>query len=261
MMQKKFSLEGKRAIVTGAGSGIGEAIGLNFAQAGASVYLLDVNNCTGVVDRIRKFGGAAKYCACDVSDQDEVDAVMTTIRTEGSIDILVNNAGIAHVGSASETDASAFDHVMQVNVYGVYHCMHAVLPYMQKDGGGVILNIASTLSSVAIPRRFAYGASKGAVLTMTYSVALDYIKDHIRCNAISPGRVHTPFVDGYIAKNYPGREQEMMHKLSSDHPIGRMAQPSEIADLALFLCSNEAAFITGSNHSIDGGFTKLVPGN
>ncbi|NND05934.1 MAG: glucose 1-dehydrogenase [Saprospiraceae bacterium] len=257
-MEKKFSLEGKRAIVTGAGSGIGEAIGVNFAQAGAFVYLLDINDSTGVADRIRQSGGAATFCACDVSIQQEVDATMATIRSDGPIDILVNNAGIAHIGSASETDPKAFDQVLQVNVYGVYHCLHAVLPYMQKDGGGVILNIASTLSSVAIPRRFAYGASKGAVLTMTYSVALDYIEDHIRCNAISPGRVHTAFVDGYIAKNYPGREQEMLHKLSSDHPIGRMAQPSEIADLALFLCSDESAFITGSNHPIDGGFTKLV---
>lgn len=258
-MKTKFSLLGKHAVVTGAGSGIGLAIAENFASAGARVVILDVDKAAGAsaVEKIERMEGEAQYIHCDITNQQGVIATFEEIRTKGPIDILVNNAGVAHVGNAESTDWDAFNTVMQVNVYGMYNCLYAVLPTMKADGGGVILNVASTLSSVAIPNRFAYGTSKGAVLTMTYSVALDYIDHNIRCNCISPGRVHTPFVDGFIAKNYPGKEQEMFEKLSKDHPIGRMAKPSEMADLVRFLCSDEASFITGSNHTIDGGFTKL----
>ncbi len=262
-MKTKFSLRDKHAVITGAGSGIGQAIAENFASTGAKVVILDVDEtaAASTVDKIEHSGGTASYIRCDITYQPAVISAFEEIRTKGPIDILVNNAGVAHVGNAESTDWDAFNTVMQVNVYGMYNCLHAVLPFMKTDGGGVICNVASALSSVAIPNRFAYGTSKGAVLTMTYSVALDYIDDNIRCNCISPGRVHTPFVDGFIAKNYPGREEEMFDKLSKDHPIGRMAKPSEMADLVRFLCSDEASFITGSNHAIDGGFTHLVSGN
>ena len=135
--------------------------------------------------------------------------------------------------------------------------MYAVIKQMKAQGGGVILNVASIAATVGIPDRFAYSMSKGAVLTMTLSVAKDYINDNIRVNCISPARVHTPFVDGFLQKNYPGREQEMFEKLSKTQPIGRMAKPDEVAWLSLYLCSEQAGFITGCDYPIDGGFIKL----
>ena len=143
-----------------------------------------------------------------------------------------------------------------MNVKGIYNCLHEAIP-MMKSSGGVILNLASIASTVGLPDRFAYSMSKGAVLGMTLSVAKDYIHDGIRCNCISPARVHTPFVDNFLGKNYPGREEEMFEKLSKTQPIGRMAKPLEIAHLILYLCSDEASFITGCDYPIDGGFIKL----
>ncbi len=258
----KFSLSGKTALVTGGSSGIGRAIVEVFLEAGAKIHIIDINDQVAekfLSELSEDEASRTAYHRCDITNQEEVEQVFKDIHAKSQLDILVNNAGIAHVGNATETNAADFDKVMKVNVYGAYHCLHACLPYMVADGGGVILNIASTVSSVAIPNRFAYTTSKGAALMMTYSVALDYIDKNIRCNAISPGRVHTPFVDGFIAKNYPGREKEMFEKLSTDHPIGRMAKPIEIANLALYLCSDEAGYVTGSNHCIDGGFIKLKP--
>ncbi len=253
----KFSLKGKSAIVTGAGSGIGKAIALAFAQAGAFVHVLELNEQAGntVADEIRKTGGAAKAHTCDVTDQAAMKTLADNLAIEG-IDILVNNAGIAHIGNLEGTSEEDMDRIFAVNVKGVYNGMFACIPYM-KEKGGVILNLASVASSVGISDRFAYSMSKGAVLTMTLSVAKDYVKHNIRCNCISPGRVHTPFVDGFIAQNYPGKEEEMFEKLSATQPIGRMGKPEEIADLAIFLCSDEASFITGTDYPIDGGFIKL----
>jgi NAD(P)-dependent dehydrogenase (short-subunit alcohol dehydrogenase family) len=192
--------------------------------------------------------------ACNVANQQEV------IDTFGKIDnfnILVNNAGIAHIGKADTTLEADFDRVINVNVKGVYNCVYAAIPLLRKLGGGVILNMASIAATLGLPDRFAYSTAKGAVISMTLSVARDYIGENIRCNSISPARVHTPFVDGFIAKNYAGKEKEMFEKLSKSQPIGRMAQPTEIAALALYLCSEEASFITGCDYPIDGGFVKL----
>jgi NAD(P)-dependent dehydrogenase (short-subunit alcohol dehydrogenase family) len=172
------------------------------------------------------------------------------------VDILVTSAGIAHVGNIEHTSEEEVDRLYAVNVKGVYHCMHAAIPAM-KGRGGVILNIASVAASVGIPDRFAYSMTKGAVLAMTYSVARDYVAEKIRCNCVAPGRVHTPFVDGFLARHYPGREREMFETLSRTQPVGRMGRPEEVAELALFLCSDAAAFITGSNYAIDGGFMTL----
>ncbi|MBK8502487.1 MAG: SDR family oxidoreductase [Saprospiraceae bacterium] len=254
----KFSLKGKSAIVTGGASGIGRAICEVFAEMGAQVHIIDVNNQS--IDWLSTQEGevpAIEYHHCDITSLEEVQGTVAKINRLSGVDILVNNAGIAHIGSAGSTSREDFEKVMRVNVHGAYHCINACVPFMIERGGGVVVNIASTVASVAIANRFAYMTSKGAILSMTYSVALDYIDDGIRCNAISPGRVHTPFVDGFIAKNYPGQEKEMFERLSKDHPIGRMARPEEIAHLALYLCSDEAAYVTGSNHHIDGGFTKL----
>ena len=173
------------------------------------------------------------------------------------IDILVNNAGISHVGTLETTTEQDFERVFQVNVKGFYNCTRAVVGHMKATGGGVILNMASIAGSAGLPDRFAYSVSKGAVIAMTYSVARDYLAHKIRCNCISPARVHTPFVDGYLQKNYSGREAEMYARLAASQPIGRMAQPEEVAGLALFLCSDEASFITGVDYPIDGGFFNL----
>ena len=173
------------------------------------------------------------------------------------VHILINNAGVSHIGTVESTTEEDFDRVVRVNIKGFYNCMHAVVPHMKSSGGGVILNMASIAGSAGIPDRFAYSMSKGAVVAMTYSVARDYLAYNIRCNCISPARVHTPFVDDYLRKNYPGREQEMFEKLARSQPIGRMADPAEVASLALFLCSDEADFITGTDYPIDGGFFNL----
>jgi 2-keto-3-deoxy-L-fuconate dehydrogenase len=252
-------LKDRVAIVTGAASGIGRAIALLFAEEGARVAVLDLQDpgAEAVVDQVERAGGTAAYFRCDVAAQKQVQETFRAAQQRlGPLDILVNNAGIAHIGTVETTTEHDFDRVYAVNVKGVYNCLHAAVPAM-KDRGGAILNLASTLSTVGVPDRFAYSMSKGAVLAMTYSVACDYVRQGIRCNSIAPGRVHTPFVDGYLARNYPGREAEMFEKLAQTQPIGRMGTPEEIAKLVLFLCSEDAAFITGSNFAIDGGFVTL----
>ena len=251
-----FELNDKRAVITGGGSGIGKAIAQLFARQGAHVHVVDLSDaaCMQVVREIREEAGRVTAHACDVARQADVEALMAAI---GPFDILVNNAGIAHIGKADTTSEEDFDRVMSVNVKGVYNCLHAAIPQLRANGGGVILNMASVAAWVGIKERFAYSTAKGAVMAMTLSVAKDYLQDGIRCNSISPGRVHTPFVDGFLARNYPGREAEMFEQLSKTQPIGRMAQPDEVAALALYLCSKEAAFITGTDYPIDGGFITL----
>lgn len=255
-IKNMFALDNKSTVITGGGSGIGRAISVLFARQGASVTILELNESAAqnAVEEILAAGGKAQAFSCNVADQAQVKEVFAKI---GKVDILINNAGIAHVGNLENTPEADFDKVFNVNVKGVYNCLSAAIPLMKANGGGVILNMASIASSVGLSDRFAYSMSKGAVLTMTFSVAKDYVKQNIRCNCISPARVHTPFVDGFIAKNYPDNQEEMFAKLSATQPIGRMAKPEEIANLALYLCSDEAGFITGSDYPIDGGFIKL----
>ena len=251
------SVSERTAIVTGGGSGIGQAIARLLAARGARVAILDLAPANATVDAIRSDGGIASYVACDVSKQAEVARAFAEARERhGPLDILVNSAGVAHVGTVEQTTEADFDRVYAVNVKGVYNCLKFGVAEM-KERGGAILNIASVASTVGIPDRFAYSMSKGAVLTMTLSVARDFVQQKIRCNCISPARVHTPFVDGFLARNYPGREAEVFEQLARTQPIGRMGKPSEIAELALFLCSDAASFITGSNYPIDGGFLTL----
>src|SRR5579864_8141121 len=256
--QGGFRLDGKTAIVTGGGSGIGRAIGVRFAAHGAKIHILDLSlkDAEGTCQQIRAAGGSAEAHVCDVTDQKQVIVTFQQLAAEGPISILVNNAGISHIGTVESTSEEDFDRVMRVNVKGFYNCARAVVSYM-KGSGGVILNMASIAGSSGLADRFAYSASKGAILAMTYSVARDYLAHNIRCNCISPARVHTPFVDGYLKKMYPGREEEMFKVLSAAQPIGRMGKPEEVAALAAFLCSDESGFITGTDYALDGGFFNL----
>ena len=251
-----FDLTGKTAVITGGGSGIGRATCLLFAKQGAVVNVVDINETQAAqtVKQIKEQGAEAYARVCDVTQQQQVVDLYKKIAT---IHILVNNAGISHIGKAHTTSEEDYDRIMKVNAKGIYNSLFAAIPLMQQQGGGVILNLSSTVALVGIPERFVYSASKGAVYAMTMSVAKDYVHENIRCNCILPGRVHTPFVDNFIAKNYAGKEKEMFEKLSKTQPIGRMARPAEIAYLILYLCSDEAGFITGSDYNIDGGFIKL----
>jgi len=251
-----FSLKNKTAIITGAASGIGKAVAVLFAKQGALVHLLDMNEdaLAEAAGEINNAGGNATAHKVHVDMQQEIKTAFETIAVA---DILVNCAGISNIGKADTTSEEDFDKVYRVNVKGMYNCLHTAIPMMKKNNGGVILNMASIASSVGIPDRFAYSMSKGAVVGMTLSVAKDYLNDGIRCNCISPARVHTPFVDNFLTKTYPGQEAEMFEKLSKTQPIGRMATPEEIAHLVLYLCSDEASFITGCDYPIDGGFIKL----
>ncbi|MBT9188781.1 SDR family NAD(P)-dependent oxidoreductase [Zobellia russellii] len=254
----KFSLKDKLAVVTGGGSGIGRAICLALAEQGAILHILEMNeeNAKETVTLIENMGGKAHTYGCNVAVQKEVVTAFENITAKGPVDILINNAGVAHIGNLENCKEEDLDRLYDVNIKGVYNCMYASIDSL-KQTNGVIINMASIASSVGINDRFAYSMTKGAVLTMTYSVAKDYLKDGIRCNCISPGRVHTPFVDGFINKNYPGREKEIFEKLSKTQPIGRMGKPEEVANLAVYLCSEEASFITGTNFPIDGGFVTL----
>ena len=250
-----FKLTNKVALITGGGSGIGKAMSVLFAQQGAIVHIIELNleNAKQTVAEITANGGQAFAHSCNVANQQQV---LETIANIGTLHILINNAGIAHIGKADTTPEADFDHVMNVNVKGAYNCIFAAIPKL-REAGGVIINMASIASNVGIADRFVYSVTKGAVKAMTMSVARDYIKEKIRCNSISPARVHTPFVDGFLKNNYEGKEAEMFEKLSQSQPIGRMAEPQEIATLALYLCSDEASFITGCDYPIDGGFTTL----
>lgn len=247
----------KTAVITGAGSGIGQAIAIRLARDECRIVILETNRAAAqsTAEQIRHSGGQADCIACDVAD---FDSVKSSFEQIDRVDVLVNNAGIAAIGNVEQTTPEQFDAIYNVNVKGVYHCLHFGIPKMLAVGGGVVLNLASIASKLGISDRFAYSMSKGAVLTMTLSVARDYIDHGIRANCICPARVRTPFVDGYLADNYSETERpEMFDKLSKFQPLGRMGKPDEIAELAAFLCSEKSSFITASAYDIDGGVTLL----
>jgi 2-keto-3-deoxy-L-fuconate dehydrogenase len=255
-----FRLDGKTALITGAGSGIGRQIALLYGKQGATVAIGDLNDEAGqaVADEITAAGGTAFALHLDVTSLDSANAaVAAVVEKAGKLDILVNNAGIGMVGSLTETDAAGFDRLISVNVNGVFYCSQAAVNQFiaQEPQGGVIVNLASVAGQVAVPRRFAYGTTKGAVISMTQSVAMDYVDRGVRCNCICPGTVETPFVDAYLARYHAGEEEETRKQLHARQPIGRMGRPEEIAPLALYLASDEAAYVTGSQMVIDGGWT------
>jgi NAD(P)-dependent dehydrogenase (short-subunit alcohol dehydrogenase family) len=254
-----FKLHKKVAVVTGGASGIGLEISRLFARQGAIVHIfeLDVDKAEREADLINANGGKAYCHKVDVSNQENVRKKLNKIHAIQAINVLVNNAGISHIGTVEDTTEADLDRLYNVNVKGFYNCIHCIMPLFKDNGGGVIINMASIAATVGIRERFAYSMTKGAIISMTLQVARDYINENIRCNSISPARVHTPFVDGFLKKNYPGKEKEVFEKLAKTQPIGRMAKPEEIAGMALYLASDEAAFVTGCDYLIDGGFVNL----
>lgn len=247
----------KTIVITGGASGIGLAITKLFSRNEYNVFLLDYNSENGkaIEESQKNQGFKTTFLQCDVSHSDQVNTIFNQIPEK--IDVLVNNAGISHIGNLETTSEGDLDRLFQVNVKGVFNCSQAAIAKLKANKGGVIINMCSVAATIGIPDRFAYSMTKGAVLSMTLSIARDYVTDQIRCNCISPGRVHTPFVDGFLAKNYPGQEKEMFAKLAATQPIGRMGKPEEIASMVYYLASEEASFITGSNFTIDGGFMGL----
>ncbi len=258
MPSSPFELASPYVIVTGGASGIGLSIVKLFQQQGGHIDVLDIQKPdAAAVTAMGLDPQNVHFHAVDITNQQEVKDIISVIAIQRGIGILINNAGIANIGNAVNTSEEDFMKVFNVNVRGAYNCMHAIIPFMEEQQEGVILNMASIAATLGITDRFAYSMSKGAILSMTLSVARDYIKKGIRCNAISPARVHTPFVDGFINKHYPGQQAEMYEKLSASQPIGRMGTPDEIATLAFYLCSKQASFITGCDYPIDGGLTRL----
>jgi NAD(P)-dependent dehydrogenase (short-subunit alcohol dehydrogenase family) len=252
-------LDNKVALVTGGASGIGQAIALCFAEHGAAIRIVDLNGeaAQKTVEQIAQLGGNATAHTCDLTDAAQTKTVFTTILGLSRVDILINSAGVSHVGRLENTSHEDFERIFRVNVLGTHHAMRETIGAMVAQGGGVIVNLASIAANAGLEDRYAYSMSKGAVRSMTLSVARDYLRHNIRCNAISPARVHTPFVDGFVKKNFPGKEAEAFAKLSASQPIGRMAKPDEVAMLALYLCSDQASFVTGTDYPLDGGFFNL----
>jgi len=246
----------KTVVITGGGSGIGRAASVLFAKLGAWVHIIELNeaNAQQALKEIETIEGKVIAHICDVSDQQQVADVFKKIET---VDVLVNSAGVGHIGKADTTNENDFDRIFRVNVKGIYNCLHEAIPLMKANGKGVILNVCSVAAQTGIADRFAYSMSKGAVYSMTLSVAKDYLQDNIRCNCVSPARIHTPFVDDYLKKNYPGKEKEMFDALAKTQPIGRMGTTEEVASMIAYLCSAEASFITGCDYPVDGGFIKL----
>jgi len=258
MKESPFELSSPYVIITGGASGIGLSMVSLFNRHGAIVDVFDINKpSTELIEEKGIDKNTVHFHEIDITNQRQVKELVSVIAIQREIGILINNAGIAHIGNAVNTSEKDFQKIFDVNVKGAYNCIPACLPHMIENGEGVILNMASVAATVGISDRFAYSMSKGAILSMTLSVAKDFIKNGIRCNCISPARVHTPFVDGFIEKHYPGKEHEMFEKLSATQPIGRMGEPDEVAALAYYLSSKQASFITGSDYPMDGGFTRL----
>ena len=250
-------MDNKTILITGGASGIGLALVGKFASQGSKVFFIDSNALLGkqVEKEFQEKGKPVFFLEVDIREESQVLSAIQSI--SGKLDVLINNAGISHIGNLASTSLADFERLFAVNVTGMFLCSQAALPKLIEQGGGSILNLCSVAATMGIPDRFAYSMTKGATLSMTLSIARDYVKQGIRCNCISPGRVHTPFVDGFLAKNYPGKEQEMFEQLAATQPIGRMGTPAEIAELAYFISSDAGKFITGSNFTIDGGFTGI----
>ncbi|GAC1315943.1 MAG: SDR family oxidoreductase [Chloroflexota bacterium] len=253
----RFRLDNKIALVTGGGSGIGAAICRAYVEQGARVLIADIDDANG--RRVASaLGEAGLFQSTDVTELSSVQhAVGAAVGHFGRLDIFVNCAGIGLVGSVLETDPADWNKLMAVNATGVFHGSRAAVDRMlqQEPKGGVIVNIASVAGQIGVPRRFAYCATKGAVIAMTKQLAVDYVKDGIRCNAICPGTVFSPFVEGYVERFHKDAREQTLQELHARQPIGRMGTPEEVADLAVYLASDASGFMTGSEVVLDGGWT------
>jgi len=255
--RQRFRLDGKTAIVTGGASGIGAATVRAFVEQGANAIVADVNEAAGPA-LAAELGQRTRFQRLDVTDADSCRAVVAVAREAfGRLDILVNCAGIGLVGNVQETAREDWDRLMAVNVTGVFLCSQAGVDAMlaQQPAGGVVINIASVAAMIGLERRYAYSASKGGVLSLTRQMAMDYVRAGIRCNAICPGTVYSPFVEAYLDRFHSDNKEQTIQELSARQPLGRMGQPAEIANIAVYLASDEAAFVTGSGVVIDGGLT------
>ena len=247
-MSEAFRLDGKVALVTGGGSGIGAETCRELASAGAHVVVADVN-----LDAAKEVAASLAHAQALPMDVTDAASITAAAKSLNQLDILVNNAGIGHVGSIAEVDEPSFERLMKVNVYSVFLVTQGLLPLLLASHG-CIVNIGSVAGEVGVKRRFAYCASKGAVHAMTRQLAVDYPKE-LRVNAIAPGTVQTPFVEGYLEKYHAHEKEEMREQLKARQPIGRLGTPKDIASLVRYLCSEEAAFVNGAVMHIDGGWT------
>ena len=247
-MATPFRLDGKRALVTGGASGIGEAISRVFTEAGASVYIADINKAQSEALAAELPGASA--VTCDITDEASVRSAFSAIER---LDVLVNNAGIGLVGGVEETELSDLQRLFRVNVEGTFLVTKHAVPLLTASGGSIV-NIGSVAGLVGVKRRFAYCATKGAVVAMTRQLAVDY-PTQFRVNCICPGTVDTPFVEAYLDKYHKHEKEEVRAQLNQRQPVGRLGKPTEIAHLALYLASEEAAFVNGAVMSIDGGWT------
>jgi NAD(P)-dependent dehydrogenase (short-subunit alcohol dehydrogenase family) len=245
-----FRLDGLQALVTGGASGIGEATTKELVRAGAFVWIADIN--LEAAEKLAASLGNAKAVLMNVTSAESIDAAANQIT---SLDILVNNAGIGHVGSIATTLAEDFDKLMSVNVKSVFLVTQRLLPLLLSSAAkGCIINIGSVAGLIGIKQRFAYCTSKGAVLAMTRQLAVEYPKE-LRVNAICPGTVETPFVEGYLDKYHAHEKEKIREELKARQPMGRLGQPEDVASMVRYLASREAGFISGSLLSIDGGWT------
>jgi 2-keto-3-deoxy-L-fuconate dehydrogenase len=253
----RFRLDGKVALVTGGASGIGEATARAAAEQGARVCVADLNEARGT-DVAASLGEAGFFQALDVTDANSCDAAVAACRDRlGRLDVLVNCAGIGFVGNVEETPLADWHTLFAVNVTGVFLCSKAGVQAMlaQDPPGGVIVNLASVVALVGLERRYAYSATKGAVLAMSRQMAIDYVQRGIRVVAVCPGTIYTPFVDGYLDRFHRENKAEVVQQLHARQPLGRMGRPEEVADYIVYLASDEAAFLTGAAPVIDGGLT------
>ncbi|HEY2860565.1 MAG TPA: SDR family oxidoreductase [Terracidiphilus sp.] len=251
--QSPFRLDGRHALVTGGASGIGEATVKELVRAGAFVWIADIN--LPAAEALAETVGSAEAVELDVTSAESIAAAVAKVKR---LDILVNNAGIGHVGSIEATEPGDFDRLLNVNVRSVYLVTRAFLPLLMaaqdEQHAGAIVNIASVAGQVGIKQRFAYCTTKGAVIAMTRQLAVEYPKT-LRVNAICPGTVETPFVEGYLEKFHKDNKEEIRAELRARQPIGRLGRPEEVASMVRYLASDEAAFINGAAMAIDGGWT------
>ena len=251
-MNIPFRLDGRHAMVTGGASGIGEQTVRALAGAGASVVIADLDR-DAAEKLAAEMGGGASVVQMDIADQDSVQRAFAGI---DGLDILVNNAGIGHVGDIEETNLEDWQRLFRVNVDGVFLVTKQALPLLLASGHGSVVNLGSVAGLVAVKKRFAYCATKGAVVALTRQLAAEYA-GRLRVNCVCPGTVHTPFVEGYLEKFHKHEKDKVRAEVHARQPIGRMGKPEEIAHMILYLCSDEAEFVTGSILTIDGGWTAL----